>query len=78
MSNVNDEMVSLFDYLGRPAGSDLGKAVYTAAKASKVPVAERHVSTKNYTGKILMYPKSFLDKYFKVIKTVSNVDELPF
>jgi hypothetical protein len=30
-------MLSLFDYLGKPAGTELGDKVYKAAKASKVP-----------------------------------------
>ena len=60
-----DLMMSLYDYLGKPAGSDLGKAVAKAATIEKVPITKREVTTRNYSGEILMYPKSFLDKYFK-------------
>ena len=78
MENNKDEMLSLFDYLGRPAGSDLGAAVWQAAKAQKIKPENREVHTKNYSGQILMYPKWFLDSYFgkKTAKTETN--ELPF
>lgn len=68
-------MLSLFDYLGKPAGSELGAAVWQAAKAAKVKPTEREVSTKTYSGKILVYPKSFLDQYFSRKKQTNN---LPF
>lgn len=60
-----ETMLSLYDYLGKPAGSELGAAVWQAAKAAKVPCEQREVSTKNYTGKVMMYPKSFLQGYFR-------------
>jgi hypothetical protein len=60
-----DLMMSLYDYLGKAAGSDLGKAVAKTATMEKVPITRREVTTRNYSGEILMYPKSFLDKYFK-------------
>ena len=40
------EMMSLFDYLGRPAGSELGKQVAAAAMENFVKMETRHVSTK--------------------------------
>ena len=60
-----DLMMSLYDYLGKAAGSDLGTAVAKTATIEKVPITKREVTTRNYSGEILMYPKSFLDKYFK-------------
>jgi hypothetical protein len=60
-----DLMMSLYDYLGKAAGPDLGKAVAKTATIEKVPITKREVTTRNYSGEILMYPKSFLDKYFK-------------
>jgi len=59
-------MLSLYDYLGKAAGSELGTQVYKAANAQKVKITEKQVSNPVYSGKILMYPKSFLDEYFKV------------
>ena len=59
------EMVSLYDYLGRAAGPDLGKQVATAAAKAGVKSEIREVSNIKYTGPIMLYPRSFLDLYFK-------------
>lgn len=64
-------MLSLYDYLGKAAGADLGRQVYQVANSQKIKVTEKHVSNPAYSGKVLMYPKSFLDSYFKV-KPVDN------
>ncbi len=59
------EMVSLYEFLGRAAGSDLGKAVAMAAYQQNVPTTTHEVSNPKYTGKIQKYPKLFLIEYFK-------------
>ena len=59
------KMVSLYDYLGRAAGSELGKQVATAAAKAGVKHEIREVSNIKYTGPIMLYPRSFLDLYFK-------------
>ena len=59
------EMISLYDYLGRAAGPDLGKQVATAAAKAGVKSEIRAVSNVKYTGPIMLYPRSFLDLYFK-------------
>ena len=59
------EMVSLYDYLGRAAGSDLVKQVATAAAKAGIKHEIREVSNPKYKGPIMLYPKSFLDLYFK-------------
>lgn len=60
-----EEMLSLYDYLGKAAGRELGAAVNNFAKANKIPVVMKDVSNPKYKGKIMMYPKSFLDNYFE-------------
>jgi len=67
-------MLSLFDYLGKPAGTELGGKVYEAAKKTNTPVAIREVQTRTYSGKVMLYPKTFLDDFF----TEKEVDDLPF
>lgn len=67
-------MLSLFDYLGKPAGTKLGDEVYRAAKKTNTPVTTREVHTKTYSGKVMLYPKEFLDEFFNEGKT----DDLPF
>jgi hypothetical protein len=58
------EYVSLFDYLGHPAGTALGTQVYEAAKRCKEKTDTRIVSTRTYNGKVLLYRKAFLQEYF--------------
>ena len=57
--------MSLYDYLGRAAGPDLGKQVAIAAAKAGVKHEIREVSNSKYTGPIMLYPRSFLELYFK-------------
>jgi hypothetical protein len=79
-NNINSEyMMSLYDYLGKAAGKELGKEVHRVAHNTKTPMAIKEVSNPKYTGKILMYPKYFLDEYFGVDnKKNDNDNNLPF
>jgi hypothetical protein len=54
---------SLFEYLRKPAGPELGKRVYAEAKRRRIKVSPRQVNTRKYKGTILTYPVSFLDSY---------------
>ena len=65
-----EEMLSLYDYLGKAAGRELGAAVNEFAKLNKTPVTIKEVSNPKYKGKIMMYPKSFLDEYFNNTKLI--------
>ncbi len=60
-----ETMLSLYDYLGKRAGSELGKAVAQAAKQRNIKPSSKTITNPKYSGTILMYPKSFLDEYFK-------------
>ena len=60
-----EETMSLYDYLGKPAGKELGYLVNEYAKSNKIPISMKEVSNPKYKGKVMMYPKSFLDQYFK-------------
>lgn len=57
-------MISLFDYLGKPAGSALGVRVAAYAKKKKVRHDVREVSNKNYKGQVMLYDREFLDEFF--------------
>ena len=59
-----EKFMSLYDYLGRAAGRELGDQVFRAARASKIPVQFKEVSTPAYKGKIMMYPENWLIGYF--------------
>jgi len=58
------EMKSLYEYLGKAAGSELGKQVATAAGKAKVKITSHYVETPKYKGEILKYPVEFLNEYF--------------
>lgn len=62
---------SLFEYLGKPAGIELGKQVYAEAKRRRVKVSPRQVNTRKYKGTIITYPVSFLDNYFAKESAIS-------
>ena len=74
--NIEIEMVSLFDYLKKPAGPELGKQVSLAAMNEKIHIESKQISTPKYKGNILIYPKTWLDEYFN--KTNNEHQELPF
>ena len=59
-----DATTSLYDYLGEAAGPELGKDVYKVALEMKEPVSTREVETTYYNGKVMLYRKEFLKKYF--------------
>ena len=57
-------MMSLYDYLGRAAGPELGKQVAAAAAQSNIQMQTRLVENPTYKGSVLLYPKPFLDQFF--------------
>ena len=63
--NNNMEKISLYDYLGHAAGADLGQQVAYAAAKAGVVTETRQVSNPVYKGPVMLYPRSFLDLYFK-------------
>jgi len=76
--------MSLFDFLGKPAGMELGREVSEEAIRRKVNIGRREVSNKNYTGNVHLYPEEFLKEYFgaKVLESTkypkgSLLNELP-
>lgn len=62
---TKDTMLSLFDYLHRAAGPELGKKVAQSAAFANEPIRTRGVSNPKYVGKVYLYRKEFLDKYFR-------------
>ena len=71
---MNEEFISLFDYLGKPAGTVLGKEVFEAARLQKEKYQLREITNPKYTGKVMLYRKVFLENYFNSLP----VDNFPF
>ena len=58
------EYKSLFDFLGKAAGPQLGKEVAKAAALEGIPTQVKNVTNKQYKGEIKMYPIFWLEQYF--------------
>jgi hypothetical protein len=61
----NIGFLSLYDYLGKAAGRELGKAVCRVAVDSKEVIQEREISNSKYKGNVHLYRVEFLDNYFE-------------
>lgn len=61
----NKELISLYDYLGHAAGSELGKKVAEAAVKLEQPIGARHVTNTRYKGIVHLYDRTFLKQYFE-------------
>ena len=64
MVQYNDYL-SLYDYLGKAAGQELGASVNRAAVEKEVEFKQRFISNPAYHGNVHLYPVEFLDEYFK-------------
>lgn len=78
----NKNFMSLYDFLGHAAGTELGKKVAAEAKIQGQKFIMKEVENRTYTGKVMMYDIDFLTKYFTKpqqpsVKTPDE-DDLPF
>jgi len=67
-----NKMLSLFDYLGQPAGKELGAQVAAYAKIRKASYSSRYVTNPKYSGPVLLYTKEFLDECFLIKKIFTD------
>ena len=73
------EAQSLFDYLGKPAGPDLGKKVHDAAIAKGAWIGTKNIEPSIVSsGYVRTYSVSFLDEYFdrKSVARISLEDRV--
>jgi len=70
------EYLSLYDFLGKAAGEQLGLEVATEARKQGVLTQTREVSNPKFEGKVLLYPKDFLEFYFKEPDSI-HMEDLP-
>jgi len=73
MNQIN--FMSLYDYLGRAAGPELGWSVAKFAHQNNQPVKTRLVENPVYTGKINLYDENFLKEYFNHPQHASIIAE---
>lgn len=69
---MSEKLLSLYDYLGYPAGKELGEQVARYAKVRRTKCSTRHVSNPSYTGLVMLYTREFLDEYFEVKKVFED------
>ena len=74
---MDNTLMSLYDYLGKAAGLKLGEEVNKAAQLRDIPARTRQINNPKYEGKVMLYPKWFLDEYFGNSGEEDD-DELPF
>lgn len=56
--------VSLYEYLGKRAGKELGGKVFKTAKEQRIKIISKDVNQGGYVGKVMCYPSAFLAEYF--------------
>lgn len=64
--NPQTELISLYDYLGKAAGRELGGKVYQFANIMGAKTDTKIVSHSPYQqGRIMIYERQFLDQFFR-------------
>ena len=65
---MEEKLLSLFEYLGKPAGTKLGNEVKMVwIKTTGKPVKVQQIENPKYKGPVCIYPESFLENYFNPI-----------
>ena len=64
------QYLSLYEFLGKAAGKELGAKVNLKSKELDIIVHYKKISNKEYTGLISLYHKYFLEQYFKENKLI--------
>ena len=64
--NQQTELISLYDYLGKAAGKELGGKVYQFANIMGAKMDTKTISHSPYQqGRIMIYERQFLDQFFR-------------
>jgi hypothetical protein len=71
------EYLSLYDYLGKAAGEKLGFEVKQEADKQEILTQTREISNPKYTGTVHLYPKDFLEFYFREPESYQIEDDMP-
>jgi hypothetical protein len=74
---MQEKMLSLFDYLGRAAGSKLGLEVAKYAREQNSKIEIRQVSNPKYSGPINLYTENLIEAFFNNpnYREIINEDE---
>lgn len=72
---MEQEMLSLYDYLGHASGPELGKQVAEYGRLRKTPYKIRYISNPKYQGDVHLYNREFLDEFFAAKKTFEDTTD---
>jgi CTP:phosphocholine cytidylyltransferase-like protein len=67
-----ENFISLYDYLGKAAGADLGKKVNEYAQLRKQPHRVRYIDNPTYHGYVNLYTREFLQEFFQTKYMIEN------
>lgn len=68
-----DIYYTLYEWLGRAAGDELGLRVSIKAKEVGIKLGSKYIDHKGYKGEVRTYPKDFLEKYFSEEKIENKI-----
>jgi len=68
------EYVSLFEYLGKPAGTELGTQIRKTSLMHGITTQQRVVNRPKYKGNVTLYPKPWLDAWFKLYQPIKTTN----
>lgn len=78
MQTVNKiEYYSLYEYLGKAAGKELGREVNAASSRTKQPFVKQYVEQGGYKGEVFCYTRKFLDEYFYALENNEPFNKYP-
>lgn len=75
--NTQDEntMISLFDYLGKAAGGELGAECEKFHRIMNLPSSNKYIEQGSYKGNVKTYLRENLNKFF-LISDVAKLHEI--
>jgi len=65
VNKIENEFLTLYNYLGKASGKELGRVVCIEAVKLGELIKEIPISNPKYEGNVHAYRREFLDKYFK-------------
>ena len=67
-----ENYISLYDFLGKAAGAELGKQVNEYAQIRKQPHKVRYIEHSGYAGYVNLYTREFLREFFQIKNIFTN------
>ena len=71
-------MISLYDYLGRAAGKELGGRVKLYADKVGAISEDRNISNSKYTGLVTLYEEELIDEYARLYPEENLVKKIGY